>query len=330
MRLQISKGKKNETLYIVKSIYINGKSSNKVVERLGTVQEIREKIGTDKDPYEWGKQRAAYLTTLEQQDPSEHLRVELSSSKQIRKNRYHQCNIGYLFLQSIFYELRIPEIMRDLQRNYSLRPDPCTVLEKLVYFHILNPVTSQDPWKVQNYIESFEFTLTDAEDLLDVLSAEWKNILSELADRADETGYAYFSYSFLREYSIQSTELRMKTISHLDKSFPSSRLEGDSLSSLLDADQRLNASIVISFVTFHISHILLDRTRSFIPGVTYEEILDTLREMQVIRVCDKYIPIYQRTDMTDALHAAFGFRTDFELLSKEKISEILRKVKEGK
>jgi hypothetical protein len=28
-----------------------------------------------------------------------------------------------------------------------------------------------------------------------------------------------------------------------------------------------------------------------------------------------YIPVYTRTDFTDALHEAFGFRTDYEIIT---------------
>ena len=32
---------------------------------------------------------------------------------------------------------------------------------------------------------------------------------------------------------------------------------------------------------------------------------------------DSYIPNYIRTDLTDALHEKFGFRTDFGVISKK-------------
>ena len=38
--------------------------------------------------------------------------------------------------------------------------------------------------------------------------------------------------------------------------------------------------------------------------------------MDFVRLNDTgYIPAYTRSDLTDALHDAFGFRTDYEILS---------------
>ena len=35
------------------------------------------------------------------------------------------------------------------------------------------------------------------------------------------------------------------------------------------------------------------------------------------------IPVYERTDLTDALHEISGFRTDFEIVSNRNIRKIL-------
>jgi len=50
MRLQISKTKNAASFYVVKSVYTNGKRTNKVVEKLGTYEELRLKLG-NRDPH---------------------------------------------------------------------------------------------------------------------------------------------------------------------------------------------------------------------------------------------------------------------------------------
>lgn len=35
-----------------------------------------------------------------------------------------------------------------------------------------------------------------------------------------------------------------------------------------------------------------------------------------------YIPIYTRTDLTDDIHDAFGFRTDYEIVTLKKMKNI--------
>lgn len=36
-----------------------------------------------------------------------------------------------------------------------------------------------------------------------------------------------------------------------------------------------------------------------------------------------YIPEYMRTDITDRLHDEFGFRTDYQIISKKNMKKIL-------
>ena len=66
MRLQVSKTKNAASFYIVKSVYENGKRSNKVVEKLGTYDTLKEKLG-DQDPYEWAENYVAELNRREKE-----------------------------------------------------------------------------------------------------------------------------------------------------------------------------------------------------------------------------------------------------------------------
>lgn len=61
---------------------------------------------------------------------------------------------------------------------------------------------------------------------------------------------------------------------------------------------------------------------------TCEEILSTLQQMRVREVLGEgYIPTYTRTDITDALHDAFGFRTDYQMITKGDMNKILAQTK---
>ena len=40
-----------------------------------------------------------------------------------------------------------------------------------------------------------------------------------------------------------------------------------------------------------------------------------------------YVPLYTRSDMTDAIHDLFGFRTDTEIVTKAGMKKILKKTK---
>ena len=53
MRLQIIKSKNAQSLYVVKSVYHNKKRTNKVVEKLGTYENLKESL--NEDPIKWAK-----------------------------------------------------------------------------------------------------------------------------------------------------------------------------------------------------------------------------------------------------------------------------------
>ena len=61
---------------------------------------------------------------------------------------------------------------------------------------------------------------------------------------------------------------------------------------------------------------------------TCEEIIRTLRDMNMmIAPGEGYIPTYTRTDLTDTLHGAFGFRTDYQITSQKSMRKILNQTR---
>ena len=78
------------------------------------------------------------------------------------------------------------------------------------------------------------------------------------------------------------------------------------------------------------------KTEIVVDGYNYtcNEILNTLRSMQVTLLSKEsgYIPSYKRTVLTDDLHKAFGFHTDYEFISKSAMRSIIKstKTEEGK
>lgn len=61
---------------------------------------------------------------------------------------------------------------------------------------------------------------------------------------------------------------------------------------------------------------------------SFHEIIETWRKMKTLEVpAQGYIPIYERTDIKDALHKAFNFRTDFEITPIKKMKKIIKQTK---
>ena len=58
---------------------------------------------------------------------------------------------------------------------------------------------------------------------------------------------------------------------------------------------------------------------------TSKEIISCLRNLMFLELPrEGYMPVYERTDLTDALHTAFGFSTDNEFLSLSYLRKIFR------
>ena len=49
--------------------------------------------------------------------------------------------------------------------------------------------------------------------------------------------------------------------------------------------------------------------------------------MQLSLKDEDFIPNYTRADLTDDLHEKFGFRTDFEILTKKNLKKIIKATK---
>ncbi|MCI7239411.1 MAG: hypothetical protein SOU08_01345 [Anaerococcus sp.] len=138
MRLQVSKSKNAVSFYIVECTYVDGKRSNKVVEKLGTYDDIKRKIG-DRDPYEWGRERAKKLTLDKKLNKENRLSLSLSPEVKIPLDSISFFNCGYLFLQEVYYSLGLKDICKKVSANYSFDYDLNDIVSRLIYSRMLNP-----------------------------------------------------------------------------------------------------------------------------------------------------------------------------------------------
>ena len=85
-------------------------------------------------------------------------------------------------------------------------------------------------------------------------------------------------------------------------------------------EDRIKAHFLICFLSLMIFRFLEKKLNR---KYTAETILDTLRSMNFTDIEEQgFIPIYTRTQLTDDLHAACGFRTDYQFISKCRMKEI--------
>ncbi|GGN69004.1 hypothetical protein GCM10012290_11240 [Halolactibacillus alkaliphilus] len=109
MRIKKSVSKHSISYSIIENVRdINGKSTTRVVETLGNEQEIRDKH-PGIEPEEWVRQYAKKLTNEKksQQKPSI---IKFNTEKPIESDEQLAFNVGYLFLQSLYYQLGLSKI----------------------------------------------------------------------------------------------------------------------------------------------------------------------------------------------------------------------------
>ena len=197
MRLQISRTKNAASFYVTKSVYEKGTRSNKVVEKLGTYNELKVKLG-GRDPYEWAREYVEELNRLEKEGREPDVIARYSPYKRIEKDVRHSFNGGYLFLQQIYHELELNKLCKDICKKYKFNFDLDSILSRLLYGRILFPLsklaTSEESKK---FIEQPNFDLHQVYRALEYLAKETDFIQSSLYENSlkiskRNTGILYY------------------------------------------------------------------------------------------------------------------------------------------
>ena len=138
MRLQISRSRNSESLYVIRSVYENGKRSTVVYEKLGTIQEVRARAG-GRDPYEWAKEYIQDLNKREKEDAEEKIQVTLSPSIRLDESEKVKYNTGHLFFQKLFYQMGWNRLSRVIKEGSESEIPMNAILQMLLYTRILYP-----------------------------------------------------------------------------------------------------------------------------------------------------------------------------------------------
>lgn len=179
MRLKISKSKNAESLYIIKSIYVDGKNTSKIVEKLGTIEEVRIKA-KGQDPYKWARARAKKLTQLEK-DENRDISISLSPKKRISKDTQRLFNVGYLPLQKIYHELSLDDLANNLADKAKIEYDLNAILSSLIYSRIIYPSSKLSTFQLsKNFLERQNYELHHVYRALDVLCKNNQEIQKHL------------------------------------------------------------------------------------------------------------------------------------------------------
>lgn len=179
MRLKITKSKNAASLYVIKDVIRNGKRTTKIVEKLGTLEELKKKLKNE-DPIEWSKK---YIKNLNDQEKihTRKIIIEKSQNKLIEREKQTLYNCGYLFLEKIYYELKLNNICEEISQKYQFKFDLNSILSNLIYTRIIEPSSKLSSFEAsKKFIEQPNYELHDIYRALEVISKETELIEAEV------------------------------------------------------------------------------------------------------------------------------------------------------
>lgn len=111
----------------------------------------------------------------------------------------------------------------------------------------------------------------------------------------------------------------------IEECFRSMKTDFEARPVFLQNDVRIKAHFLTCFLALIVYRYL---EKSIDDRYTCDDILTTLKKMNFAGIKEQgFIPTYQRTKLTDNLHEVFGFRTDYEFITKSQMKTIQKNSK---
>ena len=175
MNLHISKSKNAESFYICRSyVKANGSTSSMIVRKLGTLEQLLVEHGpTRDDVLAWAKNEVKIETEkYKKEKETKTVLIPFHADRQLDYDKQVFYRGGYLFLQSIYYQMQMNKICRKLKQRYKFKYDINAILSDLIYARILEPCSKRSSYKAASeFLEKPSYELHDVYRALDVLGA---------------------------------------------------------------------------------------------------------------------------------------------------------------
>lgn len=183
MHVTTTKSKNAESFYITKSFKKkNGSSTSKIIRKLGTLDELSEKLDTDRDGVmAWAKEQAKIETEKYRKEKENRtVLIPFHADRQLDFHKQKFFEGGYLFLQSVYYELGMDKICRKIRSKHNYKYDLNAILSDLIYTRILEPDSKRSSYKTaEKFLEPPKYELHDVYRALNVLAEECDFIQAE-------------------------------------------------------------------------------------------------------------------------------------------------------
>ena len=178
MRLRVKKDNGIERLYIEKSVRINAnKVTTQNIEKLGRLDELMESMNLSREEViAWAKNRVDELNKSDSP-----VLLSLSPSSIIDQNRQRSFRAGYLFLQSIYYSMKMKNVFRNIEKRHKYKYDLDAITSDLVYARVLEPTSKRASYEVsKTFLEQPTYKEHDIYRGLSILAEEMDYIQAEV------------------------------------------------------------------------------------------------------------------------------------------------------
>lgn len=156
---------------------IKGKRTTKIFEKLGNKEQVEKRFGK----IDTINKIKEYINELNNEDKDELLKREYNPNKRIAPGIKRQFNVGYLFLQKLYNQLKINDICNSIQDKYQFHFDLNEILSYLVFARIIYPSSKLETFKqCQNFIVQPKFKLHDEYRALSYIAENMDYIQEQL------------------------------------------------------------------------------------------------------------------------------------------------------
>lgn len=179
MRIRKTKTKNTIQYAIIYDITINNKRTTKIYENIGNYNKLKLRAG-DKEPLEWLKEYVAELNNKNKVN-SLPILIKKHENKLIELDKINSYNIGYLFIQKIYYDLKLHNITEEISNKYQFKFDLNSILSNLIYSRIIYPSSKLKTVELsKHFIEQPNFEYQHVIRALEFISKETDYIQSEV------------------------------------------------------------------------------------------------------------------------------------------------------
>ncbi|MBR1444459.1 MAG: IS1634 family transposase, partial [Firmicutes bacterium] len=159
------------------------KSTSKIIRKLGTLAELSKRLETDRaGVMAWAKEQAKIETqNYKKEEETNTVLVPFHAKRYLDYEKQVFFKGGYLFLQYIYYSLRLDNVCTNIKRKYKFDYDLNAILSDLVYTRILDPSSKRSSYAAaMKFLEAPTYELHDIYRALSVLAEKCDHIQSEI------------------------------------------------------------------------------------------------------------------------------------------------------